>query len=89
MSGFSMILNIITILLVSALFAFVFFTHTRRVVQVEPEYVPASRVYRDMSQTRNYETIRMTEPFSTLEKDNGPTGSFKSIDHYITYMVTF
>lgn len=84
----SVLLNILTILVVALFFAFVFIAYKTQPVTEEGPKSPAE-IFKNMSLSRNYETIRMTEPLSVLLKDTGSTGDFQGIERYTpTYMVT-
>lgn len=89
MNWLSVSLNIFTILLVSSLVAIIIVTHSRRIIVTNDTETTASQAYKDMAETRNYESIRMTEPLTKLLVDQGPIGSFEPIDNYTTYMITF
>ncbi len=84
----SEILNLITIFVVALFFAFVFIAYKTQPVTEEGPKTPGE-IFKSMSLTRDYETIRMTEPLSVLLKDSGSVGGFEPIERYTTYMVTF
>jgi hypothetical protein len=86
MSGFSMVLNILTILVV-VLF-YIYLQNNKQTVNIRIQEPTPSEIYNGMSQTKNYESIRMIEPFEKLKRDNGNTGGFLPNEGYLTYMVT-
>lgn len=82
------LLNLVTIFVVALFFAFVFIAYKTQPVTEDGPKTPGE-IFKSMSLTRNFETIRMTEPLSVLLKDNGSVGGFEPIENYTTYMVTF
>lgn len=86
MSGLSMVLNIITILVVIAFY--IYLENNKQTVNIRIQDSSPTDMYNEMSQRKNYESVRMIEPFEKLKKDNGAMGSFVPNDGYLTYMVT-
>jgi hypothetical protein len=78
MGVFAGILNLITIAFVCAFFAFVYLAYVSR--PEEQEYSSPLQVYKDMSMTRQYDSIRMTEPIPRLLY--GDIGKFQSADTF-------
>lgn len=70
------ILNLTTISFVCAFFVFIYLAYVSR--PEEQEYASPLQVYKDMSVTRQYDSIRMTEPIPRLAFGN--TGTFQPID---------
>jgi hypothetical protein len=78
MGMISGILNLITISFVCTFFTFVYLAYVSR--PEEQEYSSPLQVYKDMSMTRQYDSIRMTEPIPRLLF--GDIGSFQSADTF-------
>lgn len=79
------ILNLVTISFVCAFFAFIYLAYVSR--PEDQEYSSPLQVYKDMSMTRQYDSIRMTEPIPRLLY--GDTGDFQSIDTFFSTGVAF
>lgn len=86
MSGISMVLNILTILVV-VLF-YIYLQNNKQTINIRIQEPTPSELYTGMSQTKNYESVRMIEPFEKLKRDSGAVGSFVPNEGYLTYMVT-
>ena len=79
------VLNLVTIAFVCVFFAFIYLAYVSR--PEEQEYASPLQVYKDMSATRQYDSIRMTEPIPRLLY--GDIGKFQSMDAFAETGVPF